>query len=125
MFNLPRVEWDGTYIAQWPHFGMPSWVFFVKRGKIDVSDPELNYVHNPGLEICIRIIDINTDWVDYFILLPTGAPRLTKGNGRSLLTSMRPEVFMEASPAGGNFRSTSGWGSEIWITVNIPIIEDL
>ena len=82
-------------------------MFFVERDKIYVSDSESEDVQNPGWEIGIRIDDAKTDWVDYFILLPTGDPRFTGVKGRSLLPWMRPEITMEASPAPGNFRSTS------------------
>ena len=35
----------------------------------------------------IRIGDAKTDWVDYFILLPTEDPRFTKGNGADFVTA--------------------------------------
>ena len=38
-------------------------------------------MENPGWEMGIRIGDAKTGWVNYFILLPTGDPRIKTGNG--------------------------------------------
>ncbi len=85
--RLQIFEQDGTYVAQWTQFGRPSGVFFDEHDKIYVSDSESDDVQNPGWEMGIRIGDAKTGWVDYFILLPTGDPRFTKGNGAEFVTA--------------------------------------
>ena len=35
----------------------------------------------------IRIGDAKTGWVNYFIVLPTGDPRFTRGNGAEFVTA--------------------------------------
>jgi len=45
---------NGTFVAQWTHFGRPSGIFFDDHGKIYVSDSESDNIQNPGYEMGIR-----------------------------------------------------------------------
>ena len=78
---------DGTFVAQWTQFGRPSGIFFDDHGKIYVSDSESDNIQNPGYEMGIRIGDAKSGWVQYFIMLPTGDPRYTRGNGAEFVTA--------------------------------------
>ena len=79
--RLQIFDQEGNFIAQWTQFGRPSGVSFDEHDNIYVSDSESDDVQNPGWEMGIRIGDANTGWVNYFIMLPTGDPRSTRGNG--------------------------------------------
>ncbi|MDG2169236.1 MAG: 6-bladed beta-propeller [Opitutales bacterium] len=83
---LQIFDQDGTFIAQWTQFGRPSGVFFDDHGNIYVSDSESDNVQNPGYEMGIRIGEAETGWVNYFIMLPNGDPRSTRGNGAEFVT---------------------------------------
>ena len=84
--RLQIFDQDGTFIAQWTQFGRPSGVFFDDHGNIYVSDSESDNVQNPGYEMGIRIGEAETGWVNYFIMLPNGDPRSTRGNGAEFVT---------------------------------------
>lgn len=84
--RLQIFDQDGTFIAQWTQFGRPSGVFFDDHGNIYVSDSESDNVQNPGYEMGIRIGEAETGWVHYFVMLPTGDPRSTRGNGAEFVT---------------------------------------
>jgi DNA-binding beta-propeller fold protein YncE len=79
--RLQIFDQEGNFIAQWTQFGRPSGVFFDDQDNIYVSDSESDDVQNPGYEMGIRIGDAHMGWVHYFIMLPAGDPRVTKGNG--------------------------------------------
>ena len=80
--NRPQIfDQEGNFIAQWTQFGRPSGVFFDDQDNIYVSDSESDDVQNPGYEMGIRIGDAHMGWIHYFIMLPAGDPRVTKGNG--------------------------------------------
>lgn len=85
--RLQIFKQDGTYVAQWTQFGRPSGVSFDAHGNIFVSDSESDNIQNPGYEMGIRIGDAKTGWVNYFIMLPTGDPRFTRGNGAEFVTA--------------------------------------
>ena len=72
---------EGEFISQWTQFGRPSGIFFDDHDNIYVADSESDDVQNPGWEMGIRIGEATTGWVNYFILLPSGDPRDTAGNG--------------------------------------------
>lgn len=84
--RLQIFDQEGNFIAQWTQFGRPSGVFFDDHGNIYVSDSESDNVQNPGYEMGIRIGDAETGWVKYFIMLPNGDPRFTRGNGAEFVT---------------------------------------
>ena len=52
----------------------------------------------------IRIGDAKTDWVDYFILLPTEDPRFTKGNGADFVTADAAENLYGGEPSSRKFQ---------------------
>jgi sugar lactone lactonase YvrE len=79
--RLQIFDQEGNFIAQWTQFGKPSGVFFDEHDNIYVSDSESDDVQNPGWEMGIRIGDAHMGWVHYFIMLPTGDPRVKKTNG--------------------------------------------
>ncbi|MBH53596.1 MAG: hypothetical protein CMI18_04535 [Opitutaceae bacterium] len=85
--RLQVFDQEGNYIAQWTQFGRPSGVFFDEHDNIYVSDSESDDVQNPGWEMGIRIGDAKSGWVKYFIMLPTGDPRSTRGNGAEFVTA--------------------------------------
>ena len=62
-------------------------MFFDEHDKIYVSDSESDDVQNPGWGMGICIGDAETGWIDYLILLPTGDPRFTRGNGAEFVTA--------------------------------------
>jgi len=79
--RIQIFDQEGNFIAQWTQFGRPSGVFFDDQDNIYVSDSESDDLQNPGYEMGIRIGDAHMGWVHYFIMLPAGDPRVTKGNG--------------------------------------------
>ncbi|MCZ6674133.1 MAG: peptidyl-alpha-hydroxyglycine alpha-amidating lyase family protein [Verrucomicrobia bacterium] len=79
--RLQIFDQEGNFIAQWTQFGRPSGIFFDDHDNIYVSDSESDDVQNPGWEMGIRIGDAASGWVNYFVLLPGGDPRSTRGNG--------------------------------------------
>ena len=79
--RLQIFDQEGNFIAQWTQFGKPSGVFFDEHDTIYVADSESDNVQNPGWEMGIRIGDARLGWVHYFIMLPTGDPRVTSTNG--------------------------------------------
>ena len=79
--RIQIFDQDGTFLAMWTQFGRPSGIFFDQHGRIYVSDSESDDVQNPGWEMGIRIGDVETGWVDEFILYQWGDPRSTAGNG--------------------------------------------
>ncbi len=72
---------EGSHLASWTQFGRPSGISFDQQGRIYVADSESDDVQNPGWEMGIRIGDVETGWVDEFILFPWGDPREIAGNG--------------------------------------------
>ncbi len=77
---------DGNYINRWTQFGMPSDIA-ISEGRIYVADSESDMTQNPGWEKGIRIGDVETGWVDYFILDTGDNPPITAGgSGAESLT---------------------------------------
>ena len=72
---------EGEFIAQWLQFGRPSGISFDAHGRIYVADSESDNLQNPGFEMGIRIGDVETGWVQEFVLFPWGDPRDPAGNG--------------------------------------------
>ena len=79
--RIQIFDQEGEFIAQWTQYGRPSGLFFDDHDNIFVADSESDDVQNPGWEMGIRIGHAVSGWVDYFVLLPTGDPRSTVGNG--------------------------------------------
>ncbi len=72
---------EGEFIAQWLQFGRPSGISFDAHGRIYVADSESDNEQNPGFEMGIRIGEVETGWVQEFVLFPWGDPRDIAGNG--------------------------------------------
>jgi DNA-binding beta-propeller fold protein YncE len=70
---------DGNYINRWTQFGMPSDIAIDAEGRIYVADSESDLEQNPGWEKGIRIGDVETGWVEYFILDTGDNPPITAG----------------------------------------------
>jgi DNA-binding beta-propeller fold protein YncE len=83
--RIQLFDQDGNFINQWTQFGRPSDVFFDNNDHIYVADSESDNVQNPGWEMGIRIGDAHLGWVHHFIKLPTGDPRVIKGNGAEFI----------------------------------------
>jgi hypothetical protein len=79
--RIQIFDQDGTHLASWNQFGRPSGIAFDDNGHIYVADSESDNVQNPGFEMGIRIGDVETGWVNHFIVYPWGDPRDTAGNG--------------------------------------------
>jgi DNA-binding beta-propeller fold protein YncE len=97
--RLQIFDQEGAFIAQWTQFGRPSGIFFDDHDHIYVADSESDDVENPGWEMGIRIGEAKTGWVHYFILLPSGDPRNTAGNGAEFVA-----VDKEGNMYGGEPR---------------------
>ncbi len=79
--RIQIFDQQGNFLAQWTQFGRPSGITFDENDRIYVADSESDDVQNPGWEMGIRIGDALTGWVTEFILVPSGDPRSTTGNG--------------------------------------------
>jgi DNA-binding beta-propeller fold protein YncE len=58
---------EGKFLSRWTQFGMPSDIAIDRNGKIYVADSESDMSENPGWEKGIRIGDVKTGFVEYFI----------------------------------------------------------
>ena len=85
--RLQIFDQEGNYIAHWTQFGKPSGVFFDEHDNIYVADSESDNIQNPGWEMGIRIGDAHLGWVHYFIMLPTGDPRVKTTNGAEFVAA--------------------------------------
>jgi len=79
--RIQLFDQEGNFISQWTQFGRPSGIFFDKHDNIYVADSESDNLQNPGWEMGIRIGDAHSGWVKHFIRVPTGDPRIKRGNG--------------------------------------------
>jgi len=70
---------EGNFLSKWTQFGMPSDIWIDDNGKIYVADSESDMVENAGWEKGIRIGDVNTGWVEHFILDTGDNPPITAG----------------------------------------------
>jgi DNA-binding beta-propeller fold protein YncE len=92
-------EQDGNYINRWTQFGMPSDIAIDDDGRIYVADSESDLTQNPGWEKGIRIGDVETGWVDHFILDPGDNPPITAGgSGAESLTVDREGSIFSGEP---------------------------
>lgn len=97
--RIQIFDQEGEFIAQWTQFGRPSGIFFDEHDKIYVADSESDNVQNPGWEMGIRIGDAETGWVEYFVLLPGGDPRITRGNGAEFVAVDRQGNMYGGEPS--------------------------
>jgi DNA-binding beta-propeller fold protein YncE len=70
---------DGNYVTRWTQFGMPSDIWIDEADRIYVADSESDMNENPGWEKGIRVGDVRTGWVDFFILDGGDNPPITAG----------------------------------------------
>lgn len=77
--RLSIFDQNGNHLSDWTQFGMPSDVWISDDGTIYVADSESDMTQNPGWEKGIRIGDVNTAWVEYFILDTGDNPPITQG----------------------------------------------
>ncbi len=99
--NMRIVIFDqeGNFVNRWTQFGMPSDIAIDDNGKIYVADSESDMTQNPGWEKGIRIGDVETGWVEHFIL-DTGdnPPRTAGGSGAESLTVDRHGSIFSGEP---------------------------
>ena len=70
---------EGNFLSRWTQFGMPSDIWISADGTIYVADSESDMNENPGWEKGIRIGDVETGWVEHFILDAGDNPPITAG----------------------------------------------
>jgi hypothetical protein len=96
-FNQRIVIFDqeGKYLTRWTQFGMPSDIAIDGNGRIYVADSESDTNENPGWEKGIRIGDVKTGWVEYFILDPGDNPPITAGGSgaESITVDRQGNIF--------------------------------
>ena len=99
--NMRIVIFDqeGNYLNRWTQFGMPSDIAIDNNGKIYVADSESDMVQNPGWEKGIRVGDVETGWVEHFMLDPGDNPPITAGgSGAESLTVDREGSIFAGEP---------------------------
>ncbi|MBM4183913.1 MAG: hypothetical protein FJ207_06755 [Gemmatimonadetes bacterium] len=90
---------EGNYITRWTQFGMPSDIWIDDGGTIYVADSESDMNENPGWEKGIRIGDVETGWVDHFILDTGDNPPITAGgSGAESITVDRNGNIFSGEP---------------------------
>lgn len=97
--RVQLFDQEGEFISQWTQYGRPSGIFFDDHDNIFVADSESDDVQNPGWEMGIRIGDALAGWVDYFVMLPTGDPRSTIGNGAEFVAVDREGNMYGGEPS--------------------------
>ena len=100
-FNMRIVifDQDGNYLNRWTQFGMPSDIAFDDNGKIYVADSESDLEQNPGWEKGIRIGDVETGWVEHFVLDTGDNPPITAGgSGAESITVDRHSSIFAGAP---------------------------
>ena len=99
--NMRIVIFDqeGNFLSRWTQFGMPSDIAIDGNGKIYVADSESDMTQNPGWEKGIRIGDVETGWVEHFILDTGDNPPITAGgSGAESLTVDRHGSIFAGEP---------------------------
>lgn len=77
---------EGKYLNRWTQFGMPSDIVFDNMGKIYVADSESDANENTGWEKGIRVGNVKTGFVEYFIPdLGDNPPITAHGSGTESL----------------------------------------
>ena len=99
--NMQIVIFDqeGNFLSKWTQFGMPSDIAIDANGKIYVADSESDMTQNPGWEKGIRIGDVETGWVEHFILDTGDNPPITAGgSGAESITVDRNGSIFAGEP---------------------------
>jgi DNA-binding beta-propeller fold protein YncE len=86
---------EGNYVSRWTQFGMPSDIWIDASGRIYVADSESDMTENPGWEKGIRIGDVRTGWVEWFILDTGDNPPITAGGSgaESITVDRQGNIF--------------------------------
>ena len=86
---------DGKFLTRWTQFGMPSDIAFDTNGKVYVADSESDLNENPGWEKGIRIGDVKSMFVDWFIPDMGDNPPITAGGSgtESLAVDKHGNIF--------------------------------
>ncbi len=79
--RIQLFDQDGNHLSTWRQFGRPSGITFDKHDNIYVADSTSDNEKNPGFEYGIRIGDAKLGWVNAFILVGWGDPRIARGHG--------------------------------------------
>ena len=77
--RISIFDQDGNFLSHWTQFGMPSDIWISDDETIYVADSESDTTQNPGWEKGIRIGNVVSAWVDYFILDTGDNPPITQG----------------------------------------------
>lgn len=101
--RIQIFEPDGTHVASWTQFGRPSGIF-ISGETIYVADSESDNLENPGYDLGIRIGEINTGWVRYFIPYPWSNPQLRYGTGAEFVTVDRDGNIYGGEPIPRNIQ---------------------
>ena len=90
---------EGVHLSTWTQFGMPSDIWIDDDGTIYVADSESDMTQNPGWEKGIRVGDVETGWVEHFILDTGDNPPITQGgSGAESLTVDRDGSIYAGEP---------------------------
>lgn len=101
--RIQIFEPDGTYVASWTQFGRPSGIH-ISGKTIYVADSESDNLENPGYDIGIRIGEIDTGWVRYFIPYPWSNPQLRYGTGAEFVAVDREGNIYAGEPIPRNIQ---------------------
>ena len=97
--RIAIFDQEGNFLSNWTQFGMPSDIWISEDGTIFVADSESDMTQNPGWEKGIRIGDVETAWVEYFILDTGDNPPITQGgSGAESLTVDRNGSIYAGEP---------------------------
>ena len=97
--RISIFDQEGNFLSHWTQFGMPSDIWISEDGRIYVADSESDMTQNPGWEKGIRIGDVETAWVDYFILDTGDNPPITQGgSGAESITVDRHGSIFAGEP---------------------------
>ena len=97
--RISIFDQEGNFLSHWTQFGMPSDIWISEDGRIYVADSESDMTQNPGWEKGIRIGDVETAWVDYFILDTGDNPPITQGgSGAESITADRHGSIFAGEP---------------------------
>lgn len=77
--RISIFDQEGNFLSVWTQFGMPSDIWISADGTIYVADSESDMTQNPGWEKGIRVGDVETGWVEHFILDMGDNPPITQG----------------------------------------------
>ena len=83
---------------------MPSDIAIDDNGRIYVADSESDLTQNPGWEKGIRVGDVETGWVEHFVLDPGDNPPITAGEaGPNPSRSIRTAASFQANRVRNGF----------------------